>query len=192
MKKWLIVAALALMLAPSTASADWLFTPSIGAGFGGSAAGREHLTWGASIGWMGAGIVGWEADFSYSPEFFEGDDDDVDFIDNSNVTSFMGNVIVGVPIGGQAGAGVRPYVAGGLGLIQQHVQSDDDLFEVTNDEFGMNVGGGIMGFATDHIGFRGDLRYFRAFTDPESDNEFDIDFGDFDFWRATGGITFRW
>jgi len=192
MKKWLIVAALALMLAPSTASADWLFTPNVGAGFGGSAAGGELLTWGASIGWMGAGIVGWEADFSYSPEFFEGDDDDVDFIDSSNVTSFMGNVLVGVPIGGTAGVGVRPYFAGGLGLIQQNVQSDDDLFEVTNDEFGMNIGGGIMGFATDHIGFRGDLRYFRAFTDPESDNEFDIDFGDFDFWRATGGITFRW
>jgi hypothetical protein len=192
MKKWLIVSALALMLAPSTANADWLFTPNIGAGFGGSAEGREHLTWGASIGWMGAGIVGWEADFAYSPEFFEGDNDDLDFIDDSNVTTFMGNVLVGIPIGGTNGPGVRPYVAGGLGLIQQNVQSDDDLFEVTNDEFGMNIGGGVMGFATDHVGFRGDLRYFRALTDPEPDNEFDIDFGDFDFWRATGGITFRW
>ena len=62
MKKWLIVAGLALALAPSTASADWLFTPNIGAGFGGSAEGREHLTWGASLGWMGAGVLGWEAD----------------------------------------------------------------------------------------------------------------------------------
>ena len=104
----------------------------------------------------------------------------------------MGNVIVGVPIGGTQGAGVRPYFVGGLGLIQQRVQDADDLFNVTNDEFGMNIGGGVMGFATDHVGFRGDLRYFRAFTDPEEDNEFDIDFGSFDFWRATGGITFRW
>ena len=125
MKKWLIVSALALMLAPSTANADWLFTPNIGAGFGGSASGREHLTWGASIGWMGAGILGWEADFAYSPDFFEADDNDVDLIDDSNVTTAMGNVIVGMPIGGTAGPGVRPYVAGGLGLIQQHVQSDD-------------------------------------------------------------------
>lgn len=191
LKKWLILA-LALTLAPSTARADWLFTPNIGGGFGGSAEGREHLTWGASFGWMGAGIIGWEADLAYSPEFFEPADGDVDFIDDSNVTSFMANLLVGVPIGGTTGGGVRPYLAGGLGLIQQNVQSDDDLFEVTNDEFGMNLGGGVMAFASDHVGFRGDLRYYRTLTDPEPDNEFDIDFGNFDFWRATGGVTFRW
>ena len=65
-------------------------------------------------------------------------------------------------------------------------------FEVNNNEFGVNLGAGAMGFMTDHVGFRGDIRYFRALSDPVEDNEFDIDFGDFDFWRATGGITFRW
>ena len=192
MKKWLLIAGLALALAPSTASADWLFTPNVGAGFAGAASGREHLSWGASIGWMGAGILGWEADFAYTPEFFEGDDSDFDFIDGSNATSFMANVLIGIPIGGQTGAGFRPYVSGGAGLLQTNVQSADDLFEVTNDEFGVNVGAGAMGFATDHVGFRGDIRYYRALTDPEPDNEFDIDFGSFDFWRATAGITFRW
>lgn len=192
MKKWIFIAALALALSPSTARADWLFTPNLGGGFGGNASGREHLTWGASIGWMGAGIFGWEADLAYTPEFFEEDDDDLDFIENSNVTSFMANVLVGVPIGGTTGGGFRPYLSGGAGLLQTNVQSDDDLFEVTNDEFGVNLGGGAMGFMTDNIGFRGDLRYYRALTDPEPDNEFDIDFGDFDFWRATAGITFRW
>ena len=136
--------------------------------------------------------TGWEADLAYSPEFFEGDDDDIDLIDNSNVTSFMANVLVGVPVGGQTGAGVRPYFAGGLGVLQTQVQGADDLFEVDNSEFGINLGGGIMGFATDHVGFRGDLRYYRALSDPEEDNEFDIDFGDFDFWRGTVGVTFRW
>jgi len=192
MKKWLVIAALAVGLAPATANADWLFTPNIGGGFGGAASGREHLTYGASIGWMGAGIFGWEADLAYTPEFFEGDDDDFDAFDSSNATSFMANVILGVPVGGQLGPGFRPYVSGGAGLIQTNVASDDDLFEVSNDEFGVNIGGGAMGFATDHVGFRGDLRYYRALTDPEPDNEFDIDFGDFDFWRATAGITFRW
>jgi len=191
-KKLVFLAALALALAPSAARADWLFTPNIGGGFGGSASGREHLTWGASFGWMGAGAFGWEADLAYTPEFFEGDDDDLDFIENSNVTSFMANLMVGIPVGGQRGGGFRPYLSGGGGLLQTNVQSDDDLFDVTNDEFGVNIGGGAMGFVTDNIGFRGDLRYYRALTDPEPDNEFDIDFGDFDFWRATVGLTFRW
>lgn len=192
MRKWVFLAALALALSPGSARADWLFTPNIGGGFGGNASGREHLTWGASFGWMGAGIFGWEADLAYTPEFFENDDDDLDLIENSNVTSFMGNILVGIPIGGQTGGGFRPYLSGGAGLLQTNVQSDDDLFEVTNDEFGVNIGAGAMGFMTDNIGFRGDLRYYRALTDPEADNEFDVDFGDFDFWRATAGITFRW
>lgn len=192
LKKCTMVAALLIMLAPASAGADWLFTPNVGAGFGGSASGREHLTWGASIGWMGAGILGWEADFAHSPEFFEGDDDNVDLIDSSNVTSFMANVIAGIPIGGQLGLGFRPYVAAGAGIMQQQVQDPDDLFEVDNSEFGINVGGGVMGFLSDHVGLRGDIRYFRALGDPEEDNEFDIDLVDFDFWRATAGVTFRW
>ena len=103
----------------------------------------------------------------------------------------LAHAVVGIPIGGQTGGGFRPYLSGGAGLLQTNVQSDDDLFEVTNDEFGINVGAGAMGFMTDNVGFRGDLRYYRALTDPEADNEFDIDFGDFDFWRATVGVTFR-
>jgi hypothetical protein len=49
-----------------------------------------------------------------------------------------------------------------------------------------------MGFATDHVGFRGDIRYSRALADPDEDNEFDVALGDFDYWRGTVGITFRW
>ena len=192
LKKCAMLAALALVLAPASARADWLFTPNIGAGFGGDASGREHLSWGASIGWMGAGVLGWEADFAFTPEFFEGDDDDTDLFDSSNVTTFMVNALVGVPVGGTTGGGFRPYFSGGIGLLQSSIEDAESLFEVDNSEFGFNLGGGAMGFMTDHVGFRGDVRYYRALSDPDEDNEFDIAVGDFDFWRATGGVTFRW
>jgi opacity protein-like surface antigen len=192
LKKCAMVAALALVLAPASARADWLFTPNVGAGFGGDASGREHLSWGASIGWMGAGVFGWEADFAFTPEFFEGDDDNLDLIDSSNVTSFMVNALIGVPVGGTTGGGFRPYFSGGLGLLQSSVTDAESLFEINNNEFGFNLGGGAMGFMTDHVGFRGDVRYYRSLSDPDEDNEFDISVGDFDFWRATGGVTFRW
>jgi hypothetical protein len=191
-KKYTMLAAMVLLLAPASARADWLFTPNVGAGFGGNASGREHLSWGASIGWMGAGIFGWEADFAFTPEFFEGDDDDVDLFDSSNVSSFMVNAIIGAPVGGTTGGGFRPYFSGGAGLLQSSVEDVEQLFEVSNSDFGINLGGGAMGFMTDHVGFRGDIRYYRSLSDPDEDNEFDIDFGDFDFWRATGGVTFRW
>src|SRR5687768_2391863 len=161
-KKWLMIAAMtAVAFTPKTASADWLFTPNLGATFGGSTSGSEHFTYGASIGWMGAGIFGWEADLAYTPEFFEADDDDLDLIENSNVTSFMANVLIGVPVGGTTGGGFRPYFSGGAGVLQTNVQGDDDLFEVNNSEFGVNIGAGAMGFMSDHVGFRGDIRYYR-------------------------------
>jgi opacity protein-like surface antigen len=191
-KKFVIMAALVLMLAPASARADWLFTPNIGGSFGGSASGNEHLTYGATIGWMGAGIFGFEADFAFTPEFFESGDGDIDFFDSSNVTSFMANAVIGIPIGCQVGPGFRPYVSGGIGVLQQNIESAGELFSINNDEFGVNIGFGAMGFATDHVGFRGDVRYYRALTDPDSDNEFDIALGDFDFWRGTVGVTFRW
>ena len=198
LKKCVLIAALALALSPASARADWLFTPNIGAGFGmnssDAANGGEHLTYGVSLGWMGAGIIGWEADLAYTPEFFEGDDNDPDLLNtgDSNVTSIMGNVLVGIPIGGQTGGGVRPYVVGGAGLLQTRVENADEVFEVDNNDFGINLGGGVMGFMTDNVGFRGDLRYFRGFGEDTSNDQVDIDLSDFDFWRGTVGVTFRW
>ena len=191
LKKCAIVAALLVVLAPASARADWLFTPNIGTTFGGNAEDREHLTYGASIGWMGAGIFGFEADLQYTPEFFEANDTDFDFIDNSNVLTFMGNAIVGIPIGGQGGKSFRPFAVAGVGLLQSQQESTDELFTFDNNEFGFNLGVGAMGFATDHVGFRGDVRYVRSFEEVD-DNITSIGVGNFDFWRANFGVTFRW
>jgi len=190
LRKIATIAALALALAPASARADWLFTPNIGTTFGGAADGREHITYGASIGWMGAGIIGIEGDFQFTPEFFEGNDDDVDFFGSSNVVTAMGNVIVGIPVGGQRGGGFRPFGFAGIGLIQQNTDAEGAL-EIDTNEFGFNVGGGVMGFFNDHLGLRGDLRYVRSFQDTD-DNLVTIGIGDFDFWRANIGVVFRW
>jgi opacity protein-like surface antigen len=192
MKKYLIGAALLVAVMPAPAGADWLFTPSIGSTFGTGDNSREHFTYGMALGWMGAGVFGWEADFSFTPEFFEGNDDDFDFDGGSNVVTAMGNAIIGVPIGGQRDAGFRPYLTGGIGMLQAEARDSDDLFHVDNSEFGFNVGGGVLGFFSDHVGIRGDVRYLRSFIDPDEDNEFDIDVGNFDYWRGVGGVTFRW
>ena len=106
------------------------------------------------------------------------------------MTSLMGNVIVGVPIGGD-NASVRPYVTGGVGLLRTSVADVENFFDVDNNSFGVNVGGGVMVFVNDNVGIRGDLRYLRALQDPEEDDEFDVDFGNFDFWRGTVGVTFK-
>jgi opacity protein-like surface antigen len=192
LKKCAMIAALSLVLLPASARADWLFTPALGTTFGGDTNGNEHFTYNLSLGWMGAGIFGWEADLGFTPEFFESSDGDFDFDGGNNVVSAMANALIGIPIGGQTGGGFRPYIAAGIGMLQTEARSSEDVFEIDNSEWGFNLGVGAMGFMTDHIGFRGDLRYLRSFEDPVRDNEFDIAVGNFDYWRGTAGVTFRW
>jgi opacity protein-like surface antigen len=206
LRKSIITAALVLMgsvAAPATASADWLFTPFIGMNWGGSAGilstdgdfeddFEQKANFGASLAWMGAGAVGFELDFGYSPNFFENTTGAGDFEwGDSNVTTLMANVTVGAPFGGQSGAGIRPYASGGLGLIRSHLTDAGDLFEVDSNDWGFNVGGGVSGFFSDNVGVRGDIRYFRSLQDNEPDDEFDVALSDFRFWRGSVGVVFR-
>jgi opacity protein-like surface antigen len=200
MRKLVVAVALAFVTAgaaPSKASADWLFTPFLGSTFGGSAnfaGGGEdfdtdiarNVTYGASLGWMGAGVLGWEVDFGYSPNFFEAEQDFA-VTGDGNVTTFMGNVILGAPM-----AGVRPYATGGVGLLRTRVRDAGDFFtDVNSNEFGYNLGAGIMGFPAQNVGVRADVRYFRSFRDTDSGDDFDLGLGQFNFWRGTVGVAFR-
>jgi hypothetical protein len=103
----------------------------------------------------------------------------------------MGNLILGIPIGGQAGVGFRPMRSGRPRLIKSRIGDAGDIFEVDATDWGFNVGAGAFFFFTDGFGLRGDLRYFRSLEDNEPDDELDVAFGDFRFWRATFGATFR-
>ncbi|MEQ1759660.1 MAG: outer membrane beta-barrel protein [Vicinamibacterales bacterium] len=182
------VAIAVVSLTPTAARADVLLTPFAGITFGGS--GDSTGTFGAGLAFMGAGIFGFEAEVAYTPSFF--DSADFEFIDSDNAVSVMGNLILGAPIGGTEGKGVRPYATVGVGMLKTNVNSSNPLFgNVSNTDFGVNAGAGVMAFFSDHVGIRGDMRYFRALTDPQEDNEFDIDFGGLHFWRGYVGLTFK-
>jgi opacity protein-like surface antigen len=192
---------LSLAGAATPASADWLLTPYLGVTFGGNAnfgdVGdfednfEKKVTFGATAAWMGAGIVGFEFDFGTTPNFFAttGGDSDFDFGD-SNVTTFMGNLVLGAPIGGTSGPGVRPYGSGGIGLLRSNVSATGLFDDLNTSELGVNVGGGVHVFFNDNVGLRGDVRYFRGLQRGD-DDEVDFDLEDFRFWRGTIGITFR-
>ena len=192
LKKCALIAALLLVIGPASARADWLFTPNIGIGFGGDTPSNDKLTYGASLGWMGAGIAGFEADWSYTPTFFENGTDNTSFTDTDNVQNLMANLMLGIPVGGQHGAGFRPYGVIGMGLMKTNVATADQLFTVNSNDWGLDVGVGAMGFMSDHIGFRGDLRYFRDLQDTQQGGGFTLATGKFDFWRGTAGLTLRW
>jgi opacity protein-like surface antigen len=205
--KHLIRAALVVLIlvgAAKPASADWLLTPYLGVVFGGSANSfdfddlddefEQRFSFGGSFAWMGAGMLGLEVDYHLAPNFYQftGGGEDIELLDlDSSVQTFMGNVIFGAPIGGTTGPGVRPYAVGGLGLMRASLTGADDLFDnLSSNELGLNVGGGIHVFFSDAVGLRADARYFRGLQDGDDGGD-DLDLEDFDFWRATVGVTFR-
>jgi opacity protein-like surface antigen len=185
--------------APAPAAADWLFTPFIGSTFGGNATlpdvgldvkneFERRLSYGASLAFMGAGAFGFEADFGYSPNFFRAADNGnkINFVGDGNETTLMANLIVGAPLGT-----VRPYAAGGIGIMKSKVDDVGQFFDKpTSTDWGYDLGGGVMGFVSHNVAIRGDIRYFRSLQKSDS-STFDLSLGEFRFWRGTVGVTFK-
>jgi hypothetical protein len=188
-KATLLTGAIALVLAPVQARADGFVSPWVGSGFGSNIKDGQ-TTFGVTAGAMGAGIIGGEVDFGWSPSFFGTKSD----FGNNTVMSLMPNLIVGVPIGGQHGAGVRPYVVGGLGLIRTQIDGGTvGNVSSSSNMFGWDAGGGVMGYFNTHVGLRGDLRYLRAMSDLKTGltNAPNFDANQLHFWRASVGVVFR-
>jgi opacity protein-like surface antigen len=185
MKSLAAAGVVALLWLPSEARAEGYISPFAGVNFGNNQL-EKKFAWGADAGFMGAGVIGGEVDFGWAPNAFG------ESVDN-HVLDLMGNLIIGVPIGGTHGAGIRPYVTGGLGLIQSKISSGVSGVDFDTKNFGFNLGAGAMGFFGDHFGLRGDLRYFRTINNNDSslNNGLNLDLGGFDFWRASVGIVIR-
>jgi|KBSMisStandDraft_5_1062788.scaffolds.fasta_scaffold65600_2 opacity protein-like surface antigen len=184
-------AAVAAICAPAPAHADGFVSPWAAVQFGGRIdnvredVDRGRAAFGVTAGGMGAGIIGGEIDFGYSPSFFGTEND----FGNNTVIDVMGNIIIGVPIGGTTGGGVRPYFTGGVGLLRSQIDGGT-FFNVSSstNEFGWNAGGGVMGFFNDHFGLRGDFRYMRAFS---GDIVHGLDLGKLNFTRLSIGVVIR-
>jgi hypothetical protein len=187
-----LTAAVAVIFAPALAQAEGYVNPWVAANggipFGDFDNGRAGF--GLNAGGMGNGIIGGEFDFGYSPSFFG----TRSIFGNNSVMDLMGNVIVGVPIGGTSGAGIRPFVTGGLGLLRTQVDTGPlSNASLSNNMFGWNLGTGVMGYFHDHVGLRGDIKYLRSFEDSRTGITI-IDTnapGQFHFWRASIGVVFR-
>jgi hypothetical protein len=188
----LIVGLCLVIVTPAVARADGLFIPFVGANIGGDS-GKElsdavdanRINWGVSFGYMGGGVFGLEGDFSYSPDFLGKTD-----VGGSSAMSLMGNLLLGVPFGGQKGFGIRPYGVVGVGLFRTKVDAFGVL-EVDNNRAAWNFGGGVMMFFGP-VGVRADLRYFRTFGVIDF---LDLDVldrvGSVDFARASAGLVLR-
>ncbi len=182
------------MLTPAAARADGMFIPFVGVNFGGNsgkaisdAIDAKRVDWGASLAYMGGGVLGFEADFAYSPDFFGRTD-----VGGSSVLTATGNLLFGIPIGGQKGVGFRPYALAGFGVLRSKVDAFSDVLSLDKSEAAWDFGGGAMFFFADHVGLRADLRYFRTFGRVNLDLIEGVDrTGRLDFTRGSAGLILR-
>jgi opacity protein-like surface antigen len=198
-----VLPVLLVIALPSTAAADWLITPYLGMAFArestflalgegtltsGEGPGRKW-TVGGSVALIGDAWLGVEADVSHTPGFFT-EDDSLLLVLTSRVTTVSGSVIVAAPVA-VTRESLRPYLVGGLGLLQARSKHAGDLLPVDRNVVGLNLGAGAIGMVTDRTGLRFEFRYVKAITGED---------GPFarpgisrlSFWRATTGVTLRY
>lgn len=193
---WLRTLVLTLLLAiaaPAAARADGMIIPFYGVNFGGNsgqelgnAIDAKRYNWGVTFAYMGGGVLGIEADIARSPDFYGRTD-----VGGSSVLTMTGNLLLGIPIGGQKGVGFRPYGLAGLGVIRSKVDAFGDVLSLDNSKAAWDFGGGAMFFFGSHVGVRGEVRYFRTFSDLAFDI-INVDRqGRLDFTRGSAGLILR-
>jgi len=117
--------------------------------------------------------------------------------DNPRVNSYMGNAVGAIPLG--ARGQYQPYVSGGYGGIQMRFANlPSSATSSSNNQLtgGANIGSGIMMFAG-KVGFRADVRYFRAMKNDTpsgtlADQVTQTLLSDLGYWRTNAGIAFQW
>ena len=171
-------------------SAQGFISPLFGYNFGGDAGCPEidncedkKLNIGVGFGALGP-ILGFESEIAFVDNFFG----ETPLL-ASDVMTLMGNLMLAPKLGP-----VRPYATVGLGIIKTSIEfTAGNLLESDNTDFAWNIGGGVMILFGDHVGIRGDIRYFHAFQALEILG-IDLDLGGesrkLDFGRAAAGLVF--
>ena len=193
LRKTIAAALLLVATTPAFAYADVMLIPFFGINFAGDSGktfsdGREakQQTFGVSAGFLGGGVVGLEADFGYSPDFFGKSD-----TGGSSVTTVVGNLVLAIPFGGQKGFGIRPYFLAGAGVLRSTADFGSVFDEGSETSLAWNTGGGVLLFFGNSYGVRFDIRYFKTFDDVDTREGVVDGPGKVDFSRATLGFVFR-
>src|SRR5262245_16896051 len=190
-RQWRLSAALTALLiivVPQAARAQGFIGFSYGYNFGGDVGCRTALdcndknwNWGGSLGALGS-VVGFEAELTYQGQF-TGDQP----THETAVTTLMGNFMLAPRI-----TIVQPYGLIGIGAIRTKVEDRIALGSESQTSAGWTIGGGLILFVQEHVGLKGDIRYYHSF---EKLDLLGIDFGlnqnRIDFGRAGFGVVLK-
>ena len=181
----LLLTLVAVLLAPRVATADIRLT-----GFGGitNVQDENKGTLGAAVTFGGLLGVEFEA-----ARVSLGSLDSFDFVDlDAHLTTYMGNLVLRLPTGP-----IQPYGSAGVGIVRATGSVDVpflcNVIDASAQDVAWNVGGGVYLLPAPNFGFRVDLRRFQTGDISWEDlaGLDDLPLPDFDFWRATVGVTFK-
>lgn len=189
-RQWRLAAALTALLglvAPGGVDAQGFIAPSFGYNFAGDAGCRtatdckdKNWNWGGSLGALGS-IVGFEFELTYNGQFTG------DRLNQTSVTTLMGNFMLAPRI-----TIVQPYGIAGIGAIRTEVDSGIAGASESENQVGWTVGGGLIIFLQQHVGLKGDIRYYHSF---EALDLLGIDLArdqnKIDFGRASFGVILK-
>ena len=190
-RRWSLVIALAAWfcgISAQRANAQGFISPSFGYNFKGDAGCRTALdcedknwNWGIALGALGP-VVGFEAELTYDGEF-TGETP----TEKSSVLTVMGNFMIAPKI-----TIVQPYGLIGIGLMKTDLENKVTGSSEGKNQIGWTIGGGLIIYVQQHVGLKGDVRYYHSFQALEllgfdlAQNENKIDFG-----RAAFGVVFK-
>jgi Outer membrane protein beta-barrel domain len=180
----------------------WLASGFVGGGFDANGdspnidSNSGSVALGGQVGYLWHGIVGPEFLFEWAPNFNAFESSLIS--SDTNMTSYMANAIATYPLG--ADGQFLPFASGGYGRIRASADVEGiggNTASASNGEWGWNVGGGLMAFASSRWGVRGDVRWYKANTDDNfngtpGENLIQGLISGLSYWRATGGVSFRW
>jgi hypothetical protein len=164
--------------AAQTSEVTGHITGHLGVGHGGDIQ-SAGLTVGGTLAVLEADGWGAEVELGHTTRFAN------ELFDESGITTAMVNAL-----GMWPHPTVRPFGAGGVGVIRVRASGFGDEPSLTRTDWGLNLGGGVLVMLNDAVGIRGDVRYFRYF--QRHDDLPLTNGGFFDFWRSSVGVTWTW
>ncbi len=186
---------------------SWILSGFVGSSFGVSAQ-QASVNFGGSLSYLHNGAFGMEVLAGFSPSLRLNRLGGLE----SDVNSYMANVIAAIPLGDVSR--VHPFISGGIGAMTLSLdenaalgitRSGNAVFDPDQTQFAGNIGVGLMAFGPGHWGIRADVRYFSGLGSSGSSVTTDTD-GDLpvayglaedalrksSFWRANVGVALRW
>lgn len=75
-------------------------------------------------------------------------------------------------------------------MLRSHVDGNNFFDGITTNDFGVDLGAGVLVRVSHGVDVRGDFRYFRSLQKTQTSG-FSLALGNFDFFRGTVGVAFR-